>query len=116
MPRALTLIWPLTASPLFGQHDGHHNAVNARGDQAMGFSHEKTTHHFLLTDTGGVIPVEANDVADTQSRDQIRQHLTHIAMMFTADNFQVPMLLHYQAPPPRCTCHETAQQSHLLRL
>ena len=82
-----------------GQHDEHHTAVNTRGDQAMGFSHEKTTHHFLLTDTGGVIPVEANDVADTQSRDQILQHLTHIAMMFTADNFQVPMLLHYQAPP-----------------
>src|SRR5271166_1591529 len=26
----------------------HFAGVNARGDQAMGFSHEKTTHHFHL--------------------------------------------------------------------
>lgn len=97
--RTLAVTSLLTASALFGQHDEHHKAVNARGDQAMGFSHEKTTHHFLLTESGGIIRVEANDAADTQSRDQIRQHLTHIAMMFTAGNFQVPMLIHDQVPP-----------------
>lgn len=26
----------------------HHHAVNERGDKAMGFSHEKATHHFSL--------------------------------------------------------------------
>jgi hypothetical protein len=27
--------------------------INARGDQGMGFSHEKTTHHFHLLADGG---------------------------------------------------------------
>ena len=31
------------AFALFGQD--HHAGVNQRGDQVMGFSHEKTTHH-----------------------------------------------------------------------
>lgn len=33
--------------------DPHHNAVDHRGDQVMGFSHEKTTHHFRLFTDGG---------------------------------------------------------------
>ena len=42
-------------------HDQHHADVNKRGDEAMGFDHMKTTHHFLLRPDGGVIQVEAND-------------------------------------------------------
>jgi len=73
--------------------------MNKRGDQAMGFDHLKTTHHFLLASDGGSIQVEANDTKDKQSRDQIRQHLRHIAMMFGEGNFQVPMLVHSETPP-----------------
>ena len=73
--------------------------MNKRGDQAMGFDHLKTTHHFLLASDGGSIQVEANDVKDKQSRDKIRQHLQHIAMMFGEGNFQVPMLVHAETPP-----------------
>src|SRR5437016_276860 len=73
--------------------------MNKRGDQAMGFDHLKTTHHFLLASDGGSIQVEANDAKDKQSRDQIRQHLRHIAMMFGEGNFQVPMLVHAETPP-----------------
>ena len=40
----------------------------------------------------------ANDPNDTESRDQIRRHLTHIAMMFSAGNFNAPMLIHDQTP------------------
>src|ERR1044072_5883226 len=29
-------------------HKDHHANVNERGDKAMGFAHEKTTHHFTL--------------------------------------------------------------------
>ena len=65
----------------------------------MGFSHEKTTHHFRLAKDGGAIEAPANDPNDTESRDQIRQHLTHIAMMFSAGNFNAPMLIHDQTPP-----------------
>ena len=73
--------------------------MNMRGDRAMGFDHLKTTHHFLLAKDGGSIQVEANDPKDTESRDQIRSHLRHIAMMFSEGNFEVPMLIHEQNPP-----------------
>lgn len=73
--------------------------MNKRGDKHMGFDHLKTTHHFLLANDGGAIQVEANDAKDTESRDQIRGHLRHIAMMFSDGNFQAPMLIHEKTPP-----------------
>jgi hypothetical protein len=72
--------------------------MNRRGNQAMGFDQMKTTHHFILTKDGGAIRVEANDAKDTQSRDQIRMHLHHIAMMFGEGNFETPMLVHGETP------------------
>ena len=80
-------------------HAAHHADVNKRGDQVMGFSHEKTTHHFRLYADGGGIEVEAKDSRDTESRDQIRMHLGHIAHMFADGNFNAPMLVHTQTPP-----------------
>jgi hypothetical protein len=65
----------------------------------MGFSHEKTTHHFRLFKDGGAIEIEANDPHDKQSRDQIRMHLRHIAKMFATGNFDTPMFIHDQTPP-----------------
>ena len=65
----------------------------------MGFSHEKTTHHFLLRDDGGLIEVRANDTKDTESVDQIRSHLRHISEMFASGDFSAPMLVHSQNPP-----------------
>lgn len=80
-------------------HDGHHGQVNQRGDQAMGFSHEKTTHHFRLKADGGAIEVEANAADDTASRNQIRTHLKHIARKFAVGDFTAPMFIHSQTPP-----------------
>jgi len=77
----------------------HAAGVDARGDQHMGFSHDKTTHHFLLADDGGTVDVGANDAADTESRDHIRMHLHHIAEAFTAGDFNLPMMIHDQVPP-----------------
>jgi hypothetical protein len=79
-------------------HD-HHDEVNRRGDAVMGFSHEKTTHHFRLRPDGGEIEVTANDAGDTESAAQIRGHLTHIAQMFREGNFTAPMLIHAKNPP-----------------
>jgi hypothetical protein len=73
--------------------------MHRRGDQAMGFDHLKTTHHFILARDGGSIQVEANDPKDKQSRDQIRMHLHHIAMMFSDGNFEIPMFVHAETPP-----------------
>jgi len=73
--------------------------MNERGDHVMGFDHTKTTHHFRLLPDGGSIEVAANSPQDTQSRDQIRMHLGHIAEMFADGNFNAPMLIHDQTPP-----------------
>ncbi|HEY6944715.1 MAG TPA: hypothetical protein VI431_06215 [Candidatus Acidoferrum sp.] len=81
------------------QSDPHHQGVVKRGDEVMGFSHEKTTHHFRLYPDGGAIEAEANDAKDTASRDQIRSHFGHIVTMFAAGNFSAPMLIHTQNPP-----------------
>ena len=75
------------------------DAMDKRGNEVMGFDQMKTTHHFRLTSDGGVIQVEANDVNDTTSRDEIRMHLTHIAKMFADGDFKAPMLIHAQTPP-----------------
>jgi hypothetical protein len=77
----------------------HHKDVNQRGDHVMGFSHEKTTHHFRLYPDGGAIEVLAHDAEDTASRDQIRAHLSHVAQMFSAGDFNAPMLIHDRVPP-----------------
>jgi hypothetical protein len=74
-------------------------SVVERGDHVMGFSHEKTTHHFLLYTNGGEINVSANDPSDKGNIDQIRMHLGHIAKMFAAGNFKAPMLIHDTNPP-----------------
>jgi hypothetical protein len=80
-------------------HDGRLDGVNRRGDAAMGFSHAKTTHHFLLKPDGGVIQVEANEAGAAASRDQIRRHLKQIARKFSEGDFAAPMFIHAQTPP-----------------
>jgi hypothetical protein len=77
-------------------HD--HEAMMGRGEKGMGFSQTKTTHHFLLKPDGGAIVVSANDTGDTATRDQIREHLTHIAHSFAEGNFDIPMFVHDQVP------------------
>ncbi len=80
-------------------HGDHLAQVNERGDMAMGFSHQKTTHRFRLLADGGAIEVTANDAGDAESRDQIRQHFGHITQMFSNGNFEAPMLTHGKTPP-----------------
>jgi hypothetical protein len=81
------------------KHERHHDQVNRRGDQEMGFSHAKTTHHFRLKSDGGIIEVTAKAADDTASRKQIRQHLKHIAQKFSEGDFSAPMFIHGQTPP-----------------
>jgi len=73
--------------------------VVKRGEHVMGFSHETTIHHFRLFKDGGEIVVAANDPKDKSSIDQIRAHLGHIAKMFSAGNFNAPMIIHDTNPP-----------------
>ena len=77
----------------------HQADIETHGDAAMGFAHDKTTHHFLLLAEGGAIEVTVNDPKDTQDLDAIRMHLRHITSMFANGDFSVPMFVHSQTPP-----------------
>ena len=73
--------------------------VNARGDQGMDFSHEKTTHHFHLLPDGGAIEIQSNEPTDAASQETIRQHLAMIAVKFSQGDFAIPMFIHATVPP-----------------
>lgn len=96
---------PVAATQQATQHDHHQQdkprveGINERGDHAMGFSHQKTTHHFRLTSEGGAIEVTANDPDDAASQEQIRTHLSHIAKLFKDGDFSKPMFTHGETPP-----------------
>lgn len=77
----------------------HQADVEKHGDEAVGFPHDKTTHHFRLSPDGGAIEVTANDPKDSQSTQAIRSHLQHIVSMFSNGDFSTPMFVHDQVLP-----------------
>jgi hypothetical protein len=85
--------------PMHDQQAAHHTAVERNGDQAMGFPHDKTTHHFRIWSDGGAIEVTVNDSNDKTNLNAIRSHLSHIAMMFGNGDFSTPMFIHDGIPP-----------------
>lgn len=88
------------AAPAHPQQQQHDTAaMNSRGAHVMGFDQDKTTHHFALTRSGGIIQVEANDPSDTASRDHIRIHLEHISKAFAQGDFADPHEVHAETPP-----------------
>ena len=100
MVTPLLLVATLLGAPDGGSADTHHAAgVDHRGDQAMGFSHQTTAHHFVLTTDGGVISADALDRADIATRDSIRSHFAHIAHAFSSGDFDLPMFIHDRMPP-----------------
>ena len=80
-------------------HEHSKQELDQRGDQGMGFSQDKTTHHFLLSPDGGAIQVTANSTTDKKSREEIQMHLRHIARAFQSGDFNIPMFVHDQTPP-----------------
>jgi hypothetical protein len=76
-----------------------HKEMNERGDTVMGFSQDKTTHHFLITADGGQIVVEAKEPKDQESVKQIQKHLEVVAQEFTDGDFDMPHAVHLQTPP-----------------
>lgn len=77
----------------------HQADVEKHGDEAMGFPHDKTSHHFRLYSDGGAIEVAVNDRKDSQNMQAIRSHLTYIVTMFSNGEFSIPMFIHDQVPP-----------------
>jgi hypothetical protein len=76
------------------QHD-----MTKRGEHAMGFDQQATTHHFRLERQGGTIEITARDGADTTAVEQIRMHLAHIKVAFAAGDFTLPIFIHATSPP-----------------
>jgi hypothetical protein len=91
----------MESCPMHKEHmKAQHQAdVEKHGDEAMGFPHDATTHHFRLSPDGGVIEVTVKDSKDTQDLQAIRSHLTHIVTMFSNGDFSIPMFVHSQVPP-----------------
>jgi hypothetical protein len=101
-----------TAQQKSAQTEARHKGVVERGDHEMGFSHDKTTHHFRLYRDGGAIEAEVKDTEDTASRDAIRTHFVHITKMFAAGDFEIPMLIHAQNPPGAKTMKRLHEAIH----
>jgi len=93
------------AMPVGMSHEEHQKQMardaelKRRGEATMGFDQDATTHHFLITDDGGVIQVTVNDPRDMANRDAIRVHLEKIAQDFSAGVFDSPFATHGEVPP-----------------
>jgi hypothetical protein len=72
--------------------------LKQRGAAAMGFDQDAATHHFLITQKGGVIEVIAKNRSDAATRDAIRAHLKTIAREFADGNFARPVATHAELP------------------
>ena len=101
--------------PMHASHmgaDAHHAVVESHGDQAMGFPHDKTTHHFRITEHGGAIEVTADDPKDSTNIETIRTHLAHIAQVFSEGDFSTPMFVHDSIPPGVTTMKLLKEKIH----
>ena len=76
----------------------HLAKVNEDGEKAMGFSHMKTKHQFILLKDGGAIQVKVNDSEDAESLSKVRKHLSEIPKMFSEGNFEHPIATHGKEP------------------
>lgn len=89
----------MSSCPMHKDKSQHQADVEKHGDDAMGFPHDKTTHHFRILSDGGAIEVTVNDAKDAEDLQAIRMHLKHIAVMFSDGNFSIPMFVHSEVPP-----------------
>ena len=77
----------------------HFAGLDRRGDEVMGFSHDRTIHHFLVEPEGGTIRVEVKDPGDAESLRQIRTHLAEVVRQFAAGDFSMPQAIHDRVLP-----------------
>jgi hypothetical protein len=87
--------------PMHAQHanPGAGPELDRRGDRVMGFGHQKTAHHFLLSPAGGTIEVEVADEADGESRAAIQRHLEEVSEAFGRGDFAMPAAIHARELP-----------------
>jgi len=81
------------------QDTKHQADVEKHSDESMGFSHDKTVHHFFAYPDGGAIEVTVNDNKDSSDLQAVRTHLGQIVTMFENGNFS----MFVGQPPPGVT-------------
>lgn len=72
---------------------GTHEALQARGERAMGVDQYTSTHVFDDLVDGGRIELR-RDTVDDAGTEAIRRHLRVIADAFAAGDFQIPAFVH----------------------
>jgi hypothetical protein len=105
----------MSSCPMHKEHMTSEHQVNVEkhGDLAMGFPHDKTTHHFWVLPDGGAIEITVNDPKDTDDLQSIRMHLKHITMMFSNGDFSIPMFIHAEAPPGVAENERSTRRDHV---
>jgi hypothetical protein len=88
-----------TASAQNGGGSTHSADMNERGEQVMGFSQTRATHHFVLSRDGGLIQVGRMNRAIQRAGMRLENIWHTIAKMFSDGDFNAPMLIHAQTPP-----------------
>lgn len=78
--------------------DGAYEAVQSRGERAMGVDQYTSTHVFDELVDGGRIELK-RDVDDEAGIEEIRRHVRGIAEAFTAGDFEIPAFVHAGAVP-----------------
>ena len=86
-------------------HEEHLKQMNQdaelkkRGVLAMRFDQDKASHHFYLTEAGGIIEVGVNETTDAETLRQVRDHLRTISQQFAEGVFASPVATHAEMPP-----------------
>jgi len=86
--------------------DNKTEAMFQRGNIAMGFEQEKITHKFIPTETGGEIIIMPINASDSNTLNQIREHIIDIQNDFSKGNFTKPFFIHAEQVPGTKTMNE----------
>jgi hypothetical protein len=100
---------PMHAEHSKQQDTHHHSEVDRRGNEVMGFEHEKSAHHFYLRKDGGVVEATVKDPKDSTTLKNIQSHMQEISRLFAEGDFSKPKEIHGVVPPGVETMKERLQ-------
>ena len=96
--RAMLAATVVLASAACSRTDSSFDAMQKRGEMAMGVDQTTSTHHFDALPNGGRIEL-LRDLDDSLGIAQIRAHLRLIQHAFQVGDFSTPQFVHMQAMP-----------------
>jgi Spy/CpxP family protein refolding chaperone len=105
--------WQAAGGDMHAQHAAPMGSMG-HPHEGMGFSPTSVTRHFLVTDDGGAMVLEANDPADAATRDAVRAHLSWMAKALTAGDFSGPSFLQDATLPGAAAVRQFAPQIKFL--